>query len=315
MPANLITILGPTASGKTAVAAHLAHRIGGEVISGDSRQVYRGMDMGTGKDYQDYMVNGFSIPYHLIDIADAGEQLSVYDFQKHFFSVFSQIGERGKWPILCGGSGLYIEAAISGYKLIAVPENPTLRADLAIKNQEELEGILKSYKSLHNHTDTCNRKRLLRAIEIEEYYHRVGDNDPTYPTINSITFGVGFPREFQRQRITHRLRERLRGGMVDEVKMLMDSGIPPEKLIYYGLEYKWLTQYLQGQLPYDEMFSGLNTAIHQFAKRQMTWFRRMERNGITIHWVDHNLSLEQKVDWILQKINTHLADSAQGIKA
>jgi tRNA dimethylallyltransferase len=299
---NIITILGPTAGGKTSVATNLAYLIGGEVISGDSRQVYRAMDLGTGKDLHDYVVNGKNIPYHIIDIVDAGYQLNVYEFQNHFVDAFNDIQSRGSFPILCGGSGLYIEAAIRGYKLIAVPENTELRQQLRTKSKEDLEIMLKSYKKLHNQTDTVNCKRLMRAIEIEEYYSKIGDNALAYPDIKNIIFGVRFPRFQERERITLRLRQRLEEGMIDEVKKLLDSGIKPEGLMYYGLEYKWITKYILNQITYDDMFRGLNTAIHQFAKRQMTWFRRMERNGLTIHWIDGNLSMEHKMEFIFHII-------------
>lgn len=284
------------------MAANLAFAIGGEVISGDSRQVYRGMDLGTGKDLHDYTVNGKQIPYHLIDIVDAGYQLNVYEYQQHFVEAFNDISGRGAFPILCGGSGMYIEAAIKGYKLIAVPENPELRAKLASLEMHELEEMLKSYKQLHNQTDTVNRKRLVRAIEIEEYYARVGEGEYTYPRLQNIIFGIAFPRYQQRERITQRLKQRLNEGMVDEVKSLLDKGIKPPELIYYGLEYKWITRFLMGEIGYHEMFTGLNTAIHQFGKRQMTWFRKMERSGIPIHWIDGNIPLEQKIEAILTLI-------------
>ncbi len=299
---NLITILGPTAGGKTSVATNLAYRIGGEVISGDSRQVYRGMDLGTGKDLHDYLVNGKQIPFHVIDIVDAGYQMNVYEYQSHFLEAFNDIQKRGSFPILCGGSGLYIEAAIKGFKLIAVPENHDLRLELSVKTQEELETKLKSYKKLHNKTDTVNRKRLIRAIEIEEFYARMGEDNYQYPTIRNLVFGVVFQRYQQRKRITERLKQRLADGMIDEVRQLIDRGVKPSELIYYGLEYKWITRFVLGEITFDDMFRGLNTAIHQFAKRQMTWFRKMERSGIEINWIDGNLSLEHKMELILQTL-------------
>jgi len=299
---NLITILGPTAGGKTAVAANLAYRIGGEIISGDSRQVYRKMDLGTGKDIEDYTVNGKAIPYHLIDIFEPGYKFNVYEFQTHFVNAFNDVLNRKAIPILCGGSGLYIEAAIRGYRLIEVPENPTLRAKLTTKSHAELEQMLASMKKLHNHTDTDTRKRLVRAIEIEVHYANAPAKDFEYPKLNNIIFGVRFPRLQQRQRITNRLRQRLSEGMIDEVKQLLESGVKPDDLMYYGLEYKWLTQYILGEITYDEMFNGLNTAIHQFAKRQMTWFRRMERNGLTIHWIEGNFSMDQKLEFIFHTL-------------
>jgi tRNA dimethylallyltransferase len=295
---NLITILGPTAGGKTSVATNLAYAIDGEVISADSRQLYRGMSLGTGKDLADYTVKEKNIPYHLIDIFDAGYQCNVYEFQTLFVDAFNDISHRNKMPILCGGSGMYIEAAIKGYKLIAVPDNPSLREELASKSIEELESILQSYRSLHNITDTVNRKRITRAIEIEEYYSRINKKETDYPEIKNIIFGIRFPRFQQRARITQRLKQRLNEGMIDEVKHLLDSGINANNLVYYGLEYKWLTQYVLGLVSYNEMFDGLNTAIHQFAKRQMTWFRRMERSGLNIFWIDGNLTMEMKLEQI-----------------
>ncbi|MFA5648565.1 MAG: tRNA (adenosine(37)-N6)-dimethylallyltransferase MiaA [Bacteroidales bacterium] len=299
---NLVTILGPTAGGKTSVATHLAYNIGGEVISGDSRQVYRGMDLGTGKDIDDYVVNSKPIPYHLIDIVDAGYRFNVYEYQTLFIDAFNSIGAKGATPILCGGSGLYLEAAIKGYRLIEVPDNVVLRQELATKSHEELVSILASMKQLHNHTDTGIRKRLVRAIEIETYYANSPQIDFEYPNLNNIVFGVRFPRMQQRERITQRLRQRLSEGMVDEVKLLLEQGVNPDVLIYYGLEYKWLTQFALGQISYNGMFDGLNTAIHQFAKRQMTWFRRMERNGININWIDGNLPMEHKLEFIFDTL-------------
>ena len=301
---NLITILGPTAGGKTAVAANLAYRIGGEIISGDSRQVYRKMDLGTGKDIDDYTVNGKAIPYHLIDIFEPGYKFNVYEFQSHFVNAFNDVQSRKAMPILCGGSGLYIEAAIRGYRLVEVPENSTLRAELATKSHAELEQMLASMKKLHNHTDTDTRKRLVRAIEIEHHYANTPAKDFEYPDLKNIIFGVKFPRLQQRERITQRLRQRLTEGMIDEVKGILDNGVSPESLIYYGLEYKWITMHVLGKISYNEMFNGLNTAIHQFAKRQMTWFRRMERNGLTIHWIDGNFSMDQKLELIFHTLNT-----------
>jgi len=273
---NLIVILGPTASGKTAVAAHLASRIGGEIISADSRQVYRQLNLGTGKDYADYIIDDKTIPYHLIDIVEPGTQYNVYEYQKDFVPVFEDIVKRGKMPVLCGGSGLYIEAVIQGYKLIHVPVNQPLRDELEQKPLEELIAILASYKNIHNNSDIENKKRAVRAIEIEEYCMHHPEIDFSYPEIDPLLIGVRFDRATERQRITERLSQRLKAGMVEEVEALLKSGITPEQLIYYGLEYKFLTRYLVGEITYDEMFAGLNTAIHQFAKRQMTWFRRME---------------------------------------
>jgi len=297
---NLITILGPTASGKTSVAAKLAARLDSEVISADSRQVYRGMDLGTGKDYDDYLVDGKHIPYHLIDIVDAGYEYNVYEYQKDFLKVFTELGELGKTPVMCGGSGLYLEAILKNYKLIQVPVNETLRENLAYLPLSELTEILKTYKNyLHNSTDIENEKRAIRAIEIEEYYLSHPETDTGMPYIRSLVVGIKFDRLSRRRRITNRLRQRFKEGMLDEVQRLLDSCLTPEQLIYYGLEYKYMTQYLTGQITYQDMFEGLNVAIHQFAKRQMTWFRRMEKQGIEIHWLDGYMPLEEKVERIL----------------
>lgn len=295
---NLVVILGPTASGKTAVAAHLAARIDGEIISADSRQVYRRLNLGTGKDYADYQINGVSIPYHLIDIAEPGTQYNVYEYQKDFVPVFEDIHKRNKFPLLCGGSGLYIQAVIQGYRLIHVPVNQGLRDELSKKSLDELIKILASYKEIHNNSDIENPKRAIRAIEIEEYYIHHPEIDFSYPEIYPLLVGVRFERSQERARITHRLTQRLNDGMVAEVESLLQSGVTKDQLIYYGLEYKFLAQYVTGEITYDEMFSGLNTAIHQFAKRQMTWFRRMESQGIHIHWIDGNMPLSQKIDKI-----------------
>lgn len=301
---NLITILGPTASGKTAVAAKVAAVLGGEVISADSRQVYRGMDLGTGKDYADYVVDGMPVPYHLIDIVDAGYEYNVFEYQKDFLKVFADIAERGKLPVMCGGSGLYLEAVLKNYKLIQVPINEALRQTLEGKSLDELTEILKNYKSdLHNQTDIENEKRAVRAIEIEEYYLSHPEINTGMPDIRSLVVGVQFDRQTRRKRITSRLRQRLREGMLDEVQRMLDSGLTPEQLTYYGLEYKFMTQHLTGELTYQEMFDGLNVAIHQFAKRQMTWFRRMEKQGTEIRWLDGFLPLEEKVAKIVEWYN------------
>jgi len=298
---NLITILGPTASGKTSVAAKVASKLDGEVISADSRQVYRGMDLGTGKDYDDYVIDGQPVPYHLIDIVDAGYEYNVYEYQKDFLKVFAEITERGKLPILCGGSGLYLEAILKNYKLIRVPVNEPLREKLAEKSLEELTEILKSYKNyLHNQTDTDTTKRAVRAIEIEEYYLTHPEIDTGMPDIQSLVVGVKFDRDSRRKQITSRLKQRLKDGMLDEVQRLLNSGLTPEQLTYYGLEYKYMTLHLTGQLTYQEMFDGLNIAIHQFAKRQMTWFRRMEKQGTEIHWLDGYMPLDEKIEKILE---------------
>jgi len=301
MKYNLITILGPTATGKTGVAAHLAARLNGEVISADSRQIYRGMDLGTGKDYEDYFVSGVEIPAHLVDIEDAGIHYNVYRFQTDFIKVFDEIQLRNKFPVLCGGSGLYIEAVLKNYRLIEVPPNKELRKVLEGKSLEELTDILKSIKpELHNVTDVETDRRAIRAIEIEKYYAEHLQIDSYFPEINSLNIGIKVSREIRRQRITARLKQRLENGMLEEVQKLLDSGLTPEQLIYYGLEYKYLTLHLIGKLTYDEMFAQLEIAIHQFAKRQMTWFRGMEKRGTKIHWIDGTLSMDEKVNSIVK---------------
>ena len=296
---ELITILGPTASGKTALAAALAARLDTEIISADSRQLYRGMDIGTGKDLADYVVAGKSIPYHLIDICDPGYKYNVFEYQHDFFRVFTSLRERGLLPILCGGTGLYIEAVLKGYKLLDVPPNPVLRERLSGKSLSELEALLASYKVLHNKTDVDSAQRAIRAIEIEEFYRTQAPDVREYAPLNSLVVGVAIDRELRRKKISKRLRARLDEGMVDEVRQILSQGVAPEDLIYYGLEYKFLTLYIIGRLTYAEMVSQLEIAIHQFAKRQMTWFRGMERRGCTIHWLDATLPMEEKVQQIL----------------
>lgn len=294
---NLITVLGPTATGKTTLAAHLAAQMNGEIISADSRQVYRGMDLGTGKDYEDYFVNGVEVPSHLVDIEDAGEHYNVYRFQADFIRVFEDIRNRKRFPVLCGGSGLYLEAVLKNYKLIHVPPNKELRKQLEGKTLEELIDYLKMLKpDLHNTTDVETDRRAIRAIEIEVYYRDHPQIDTSFPDIQSLNIGVKFDRETRRQRITVRLKQRLENGMLDEVQRLLDSGLTPEQLIYYGLEYKYLTLHLTGVLSYQEMFDKLEIAIHQFAKRQMTWYRGMEKRGTKIHWIDGCLPLEEKLN-------------------
>ena len=296
----LITILGPTASGKTTLAAHLAARLGGaEIISADSRQVYRGMDIGTGKDLADYTIGGRVIPFHLIDICEAGEKYNLFRYQQDFHAAYNDILARNRQPILCGGTGLYIESVLKGYKMEAVPENPDLRERLKDCSMQELKEILEGYKTLHNVTDLDTQKRAIRAIEIQAYYREHGTLEREFPAINSLIIGVSIDRELRRQRISERLRHRLeQEDMVGEVRRLLER-IPAEDLIYYGLEYKYLTLYCLGQLSYDEMVSQLEIAIHQFAKRQMTWFRGMERRGFTIHWIQSTLPLEERVEKVL----------------
>ncbi len=298
----MITILGPTASGKTPLAAALAKEIGGEIISADSRQVYRRMDIGTGKDLEDYG----DVKYHLIDIAEPGTKYNLFKYQHDFYKAFCAITEAGHRPILCGGTGLYIEAVLKGYQLSPVPQNPELRAQLEGKSLEELTQMLialkaKNGSNMHNKTDVDSCQRAIRAIEIEtavaenREYHRT-----TVPPTDSIIIGVDIDREERRRKITSRLKARLENGMIEEVKALLDEGIPAEDLIYYGLEYKFVTEYLIGKTTYDEMFTRLEIAIHQFAKRQMTWFRGMERRGFTIHWIDALLPTDEKVARILE---------------
>lgn len=296
---DLVTILGPTASGKTPLAVALAYRLDAEIISGDSRQVYRRMDLGTGKDLADYVVDGKRIPYHLIDIVEPGYKYNVFEFQRDFLQAYDDIRQRGVLPILCGGTGMYIESVLKGYKLLPVPENQELRASLADKSLDELTTILAGYKKLHNSTDVDTVKRAIRAIEIEEYYRQQPVSAREFPAVNSLVIGVDIDRDLRRTKITRRLKQRLDEGMVDEVRALLDAGIPAEDLIYYGLEYKYLTLYAVGQLTYDEMFHQLEIAIHQFAKRQMTWFRGMERRGFNIHWIDASLPMDQKVEEIV----------------
>ena len=304
MKYDLITILGPTASGKTPLAAALADRLSTEIISGDSRQVYRRMDLGTGKDLADYTVEGRQVPYHLIDIVEPGYKYNVFEYQRDFLKAYEEIVAKGKLPILCGGTGMYIESVLKGYRLLPVPENPELRANLEGKTLDELTRILEGYKKLHNSTDVDTAKRAIRAIEIEEYYKQQPPEYREFPSLKSLIIGVDIDRELRREKITRRLKQRLDEGMVDEVRGLLNEGIPAENLIYYGLEYKFLTQYAIGELTYEEMFLQLETAIHQFAKRQMTWFRGMERRGFTIHWLDATLPMEEKTEQIINLINT-----------
>ena len=305
MKVDLITILGPTASGKTPLAAALADRLGTEIISGDSRQVYRRMDLGTGKDLVDYTVDGRQVPYHLIDIVEPGYKYNVFEYQRDFLKAYQEITAKNKLPILCGGTGMYIESVLKGYRLLPVPENPELRASLEGKSLEELTGILEGYKKLHNSTDVDTAKRAIRAIEIEEYYKQQPAEYREFPSLKSLIIGVDIDRELRREKITRRLKQRLDEGMVEEVRGLLAEGIEPENLIYYGLEYKFLTQYAIGELTFDEMFHQLETAIHQFAKRQMTWFRGMERRGFTIHWLDATLSMEDKIEHITNLMDTN----------
>ncbi len=324
MKHSMITILGPTASGKTSLAAALAVKIdgmdaatlggathGAEIISGDSRQVYRGMDIGTGKDLADYTIDGKQIPYHLIDICEPGTKYNLFQYQQDFYDAYLDIQGRGSFPILCGGTGLYIESVLKGYRLSPVPQNQALRDQLAGKSLAELTRMLEELKAktgskMHNRTDVDTVQRAVRAIEIETHNLEYPMPERELPAVDSLIVGVSIDREARREKITRRLKQRLEEGMVDEIKGLLDRGIPAENLIYYGLEYKFITEYVIGKATYDEMFRGLEIAIHQFAKRQMTWFRGMERRGVTIHWVDALQPMEQKVTQVvdLMKANT-----------
>ena len=284
-PYDLITVLGPTASGKTRFAVQLADRLGAEIISGDSRQVYRRMDLGTGKDLDDYRIGDRNVPYHLIDIVEPGTKYNVFEYQRDFLEAYNDIHRRGRKAVLCGGTGLYIESVLRSYRLSPVPQNPELRERLADKSLEELTALLATYKSLHNTTDVDTAQRAIRAIEIEEYYRQTPLDRRPFPKIESLTLGVDVSREVRRERISQRLRKRLDEGMCGEVERLLAEGIKPEDLIYYGLEYKYVTLYVTGQITFDEMAQQLEIAIHQFAKRQMTWFRGMERRGTPIFWI------------------------------
>lgn len=306
----MITILGPTASGKTALATALAKELGAEIISADSRQVYRNMDIGTGKDLNEYVVNGTKIPYHLIDIAEPGTKYNLFKYQEDFFSIYQDMKRRNVLPILCGGSGLYIEAVLKGYNLSPVPENKELRKSLENKSLSELTDILKQLKkdnrsTMHNTTDVDTVNRAIRAIEIETYNKnnpKLGNRE--YPEVDSLIIGVDIDRDERRRKISQRLKQRLENGLVEEVRSLLDRGIPAENLIYYGLEYKFVTQYVIGEISYKDMYSSLEIAIHQFAKRQMTWFRGMERRGLKINWLSASLPMEEKISFI-RKLYSH----------
>ena len=302
-PYDLITVLGPTASGKTRFAVQLADRLGAEIISGDSRQVYRRMDLGTGKDLDDYRIGDRSVPYHLIDIVEPGTKYNVFEYQRDFLEAYNDIHRRGRKAVLCGGTGLYIESVLRAYRLSPVPQNPKLRERLADKSLEELTALLATYKSLHNTTDVDTAQRAIRAIEIEEYYRQTPLDRRPFPKIESLTLGVDVSREVRRERISQRLRKRLDEGMCGEVERLLAEGIKPEDLIYYGLEYKYVTLYVTGQITFDEMAQQLEIAIHQFAKRQMTWFRGMERRGTPILWIRLGEDLDETL-----RLNPGLAE-------
>lgn len=304
---SMLAILGPTACGKTSFAVALADILDGEIISADSRQVYRGMDLGTGKDLADYDFHGHRIPYHLIDICDAGEKYNVYRYQHDFLVAYDDIVSRGRFPILCGGTGLYLESVLRGYKLCPVPQNPELRKSLENKSLKDLVKVLLEYKEktggkMHNTTDVDTAQRAIRAIEIEEYYSEHPLLDSSFPDIHSLVIGLDISRDLRRERISKRLQQRLDDGMLDEIRRLIDSGVHPDDLIYYGLEYKYLTLHVIGQLTYAEMFRQLEIAIHQFAKRQMTWFRGMERRGVHIHWIDATLPMDDKVSEVIKQL-------------
>lgn len=299
----MVTIVGPTASGKTTLAANLAEKLDAEIISADSRQVYRRMDIGTGKDLADYVVNDKQVPYHLIDIAEPGTKYNLFEYQRDFLRTYEDITTRGKRTILCGGTGLYVESVLKGYRLIPVPENPKLRHTLEGKTMDELTAILENLKvrngsNMHNKTDVDTTKRAIRAIEIETAYAETPVVEREFPKIESVIVGLYVDRDVRREKITRRLKQRLEEGMVDEVRSLLDEGISAEDLVYYGLEYKFVTEYILGKTTYDELFSRLETAIHQFAKRQMTWFRGMERRGFKINWIDATLPIEAKLSAI-----------------
>lgn len=296
---DLIVILGVTATGKTRLAVNLATKVNGEIISADSRQVYRGMDIGTGKDLKEFEVNNQTVPYHLIDIVDAGDEYNVFKFQQDFLTVFSAIKNRGKQAILCGGTGLYLDAVLKGYRFLEIPENSLLREKLSQRSTVELVEILKQYKALHNTTDTQHRKRLIRAIEIAQFESENEALKRDFPKINYQLFGIHFDRAIIKKRITHRLKTRLEEeGMIDEIKGLINRGVTHEKLQYYGLEYKFISSYLLNEISKEELFEKLNIAIHQFAKRQATWFRRMEKQGFDINWIDGNLPLGEQLNRI-----------------
>ncbi len=299
---DILVITGPTATGKTRLAAMVADRMGGEVISADSRQVYRGMDIGTGKDLSDYTVDGRRVPVHMVDIVDAGYRYNVFEYQRDFLKVFEALSARGVFPVVCGGSGMYVDSIVSGYRLVQVPVNAPLRALLAGRSLEELTEILSQYKSLHNKTDVDTVKRAVRAIEIADWYVHHPVVETPFPVKNPLVTAVFVDRETRRQRISDRLRTRLEEGMIEEVQRLLAGGIHPDDLIYYGLEYKYITLYLMNRLTRDEMVQKLEVEIHRFAKRQMTWFRGMERRGIAINWIDGSMSEEEKADFIISKV-------------
>ena len=297
---DVLVITGPTASGKTSLASVIANMLGGEIISADSRQVYRGMNLGTGKDYTDYIVDGKLIPYHLIDIADPGYKYNVFEYQRDFLNVLEDLKARNVFPVVCGGSGMYVDSVIKGYRMAEVPPDPALRAELEGNSMDELIATLSSYRELHNTSDIDNKKRTIRAIEIEEYTRKHDIHTEEFPILNPLVIGVLPDRDLRRKRISERLFKRLDEGMIEEVRNLINSGVNTEVLIYYGLEYKYITLFLTGKLSYERMVNELETAIHQFAKRQMTWFRGMERKGVKINWIDAELPMELKVNKVME---------------
>lgn len=301
---DLLVITGPTASGKTSLSVLVAKITGGEIISADSRQVYKGMNLGTGKDYDDYILNGERIPCHLIDIVDPGYKYNVFEYQRDFRKVYEDMKSRNVFPVVCGGSGMYADSIITGYRMFEVPPDMGLRSRLEKKSMGELKGILETYKSLHNITDIDTKKRVIRAIEIEQFNRNTKKQSTGFPKVNPLVVGVMLDRETRRRRISDRLHERIESGMIEEVRNLITNGVSPQILIYYGLEYKYITLYLTGKISYEAMIKDLEIAIHQFAKRQMTWFRGMERRGVPINWIDGSLPVEEKAGKIMSLLGT-----------
>jgi len=300
---EVLVITGPTASGKTNLAANVALKVGGEVISADSRQVYRNMNIGSGKDYDDYVIGDIRVPVHLIDIAEAGYKYNVFEYQRDFRKVYTSLRERSVFPVVCGGSGMYIDSIIKGYRLAEVPPDNNLRLTLEKKPMEELVSILEGYRKLHNKTDIDTKKRVIRAIEIEHHKQVHGTDFSSFTAPKALVVGIMLNRDERRKRISERLHKRLSDGMVDEVENLIRMGVSRDTLIYYGLEYKYITQYIDGLLSYNDMVSSLEIAIHQFAKRQMTWFRGMERKGTVINWIDGSLSIKDMTDHVMTVLN------------
>ena len=303
---DLLVVTGPTASGKTSLAVAIANKVEGEILSADSRQVYRGMNLGTGKDYDDYLIGGALIPCHLIDIADPGYKYNVFEYQRDFIKVYTDLKARKIFPVVCGGSGMYADSIITGYKMFEIPPDSGFRVKLEKKSMEELKEILSTYKNLHNTTDIDTKKRVIRAIEVEHFNRNRKKQKSGFPKVNSLVIGVMFDRETRRKRISERLKQRLDAGMVEEVKGLINLGVNTDTLIYYGLEYKFITLYLTGKMSYDAMVCELEIAIHQFAKRQMTWFRGMERRGTIINWLDGNLPIEENVEMAMKLLQVQL---------